>query len=78
MSSDDSNPAASPTPCQDIQGDGRWMCMVCFTVTVSSHSHITNNVMSGCNCLHTARRNIAFILILTAQPLCDRQQREGA
>ncbi|XP_048115952.1 platelet-activating factor acetylhydrolase IB subunit gamma isoform X1 [Alosa alosa] len=26
MSSDD-NPAATPTPCQDIQGDGRWMCM---------------------------------------------------
>uniref|UniRef100_A0A672MX10 SGNH hydrolase-type esterase domain-containing protein n=1 Tax=Sinocyclocheilus grahami TaxID=75366 RepID=A0A672MX10_SINGR len=23
----DSNPAASPTPCQDIQGDGRWMSL---------------------------------------------------
>uniref|UniRef100_A0A672KMF3 Platelet-activating factor acetylhydrolase IB subunit alpha1 n=2 Tax=Sinocyclocheilus grahami TaxID=75366 RepID=A0A672KMF3_SINGR len=25
--SEDSNPAASPTPCQDIQGDGRWMSL---------------------------------------------------
>ncbi|XP_059363640.1 platelet-activating factor acetylhydrolase IB subunit alpha1-like [Carassius carassius] len=25
--SEDSNPAASPSPCQDIQGDGRWMSL---------------------------------------------------
>uniref|UniRef100_A0A671T0F6 Platelet-activating factor acetylhydrolase IB subunit alpha1 n=1 Tax=Sinocyclocheilus anshuiensis TaxID=1608454 RepID=A0A671T0F6_9TELE len=25
--SEDSNPAATPTPCQDIQGDGRWMSL---------------------------------------------------
>ncbi|XP_051574408.1 platelet-activating factor acetylhydrolase IB subunit alpha1-like [Myxocyprinus asiaticus] len=27
MSGEDSNPAATPTPCQDIQGDGRWMSL---------------------------------------------------
>lgn len=26
--SEDSNPAATPTPCQDTQGDGRWMSLV--------------------------------------------------
>lgn len=26
--SGDSNPAATPTPCQDTQGDGRWMSLV--------------------------------------------------
>ncbi|CAB1333903.1 unnamed protein product, partial [Coregonus sp. 'balchen'] len=28
MSSGDSNPAATPTLCVDIQGDGRWMSLV--------------------------------------------------
>lgn len=28
MSAEDSNPAATPTPCEDIQGDGRWMSLV--------------------------------------------------
>ncbi|KAI4904495.1 hypothetical protein NFI96_021699 [Prochilodus magdalenae] len=27
MSSGDGNPAATPTPCEDVQGDGRWMSM---------------------------------------------------
>ncbi|XP_036376436.1 platelet-activating factor acetylhydrolase IB subunit gamma [Megalops cyprinoides] len=27
MSSEDSNPAATPTPCVDSQGDGRWMSL---------------------------------------------------
>ncbi|XP_026875255.2 platelet-activating factor acetylhydrolase IB subunit gamma isoform X1 [Electrophorus electricus] len=27
MSSGDSNPAATPIPCEDVQGDGRWMSM---------------------------------------------------
>ncbi|XP_030640532.1 platelet-activating factor acetylhydrolase IB subunit gamma isoform X1 [Chanos chanos] len=27
MSCSDSNPAATPTPCQDTQGDGRWMSL---------------------------------------------------
>ncbi|XP_018587670.1 platelet-activating factor acetylhydrolase IB subunit gamma [Scleropages formosus] len=27
MSSEDSNPAAVPTPCQDVQGDGRWLSL---------------------------------------------------
>lgn len=31
MSCADSNPAAMPTPCVDIQGDGRWMSLVCFS-----------------------------------------------
>nr|ACI69705.1 Platelet-activating factor acetylhydrolase IB subunit gamma [Salmo salar] len=34
MSSGDSNPAATPTPCVDIQGDGRWM---------SLHNHFVSN-----------------------------------
>lgn len=29
MSAEDSNPAATPTPCEDTQGDGRWMSLVC-------------------------------------------------
>ncbi|KAL7875198.1 hypothetical protein SRHO_G00061680 [Serrasalmus rhombeus] len=27
MSCGDDNPAATPTPCEDVQGDGRWMSM---------------------------------------------------
>ncbi|KAF3692123.1 Platelet-activating factor acetylhydrolase IB subunit gamma [Channa argus] len=27
MSAEDPNPAATPTPCKDIQGDGRWMSL---------------------------------------------------
>ncbi|XP_019948677.1 platelet-activating factor acetylhydrolase IB subunit gamma isoform X1 [Paralichthys olivaceus] len=27
MSAEDPNPAATPTPCEDIQGDGRWMSL---------------------------------------------------
>uniref|UniRef100_A0A3Q3GAK1 Platelet-activating factor acetylhydrolase IB subunit alpha1 n=1 Tax=Labrus bergylta TaxID=56723 RepID=A0A3Q3GAK1_9LABR len=27
MSADDPNPAATPTPCEDTQGDGRWMSL---------------------------------------------------
>ncbi|KAJ8005229.1 hypothetical protein DPEC_G00144470 [Dallia pectoralis] len=34
MSADDSNPAATPTPCVDIQGDDRWM---------SLHKHFVSN-----------------------------------
>lgn len=29
MSAEHPNPAATPTPCEDIQGDGRWMSLVC-------------------------------------------------
>lgn len=29
MNAEDPNPAATPTPCEDIQGDGRWMSLVC-------------------------------------------------
>lgn len=29
MSAGEPNPAATPTPCEDTQGDGRWMSMVC-------------------------------------------------
>lgn len=29
MSAEDPNPAATPTACEDIQGDGRWMSLVC-------------------------------------------------
>lgn len=31
MNAEDLNPAATPTPCEDIQGDGRWMSLVCKT-----------------------------------------------
>ncbi|XP_038566930.1 platelet-activating factor acetylhydrolase IB subunit gamma isoform X2 [Micropterus salmoides] len=27
MSAEDPNPAATPTPCEDLQGDGRWMSL---------------------------------------------------
>ncbi|CAF98055.1 unnamed protein product, partial [Tetraodon nigroviridis] len=27
MNAEDPNPAATPTPCEDIQGDGRWMSL---------------------------------------------------
>lgn len=29
MSAEDPNPAATPTPCEDTQGDGRWISLVC-------------------------------------------------
>lgn len=29
MSAEDPNPAATPTPCEDTQGDERWMSLVC-------------------------------------------------
>lgn len=31
MSAEEPNRAATPTPCEDIQGDGRWMSLVCQT-----------------------------------------------
>lgn len=34
MSAEASNPAATPTPCEDSQGDGRWMSQVCDNVTI--------------------------------------------
>lgn len=34
MSAEDPNPAATPTPCEDTQGDGRWMSLVCETTLI--------------------------------------------
>ena len=50
MSAGDSNPAATPTPCEDIQGDGRWMSLVCVNYYLGIYMINIINTCIGSYC----------------------------
>lgn len=45
MNAEDLNPAATPTPCEDIQGDGRWMSLVCKTNDITLNLFIFMHIV---------------------------------
>lgn len=55
MSGEDCNPAATPTPCKDTQGDDRWMSLVCV---------LSNNIL--CNISATINVLMYFLLCVSS------------